>query len=227
MIPSRIRSVYLVVVAMSVSVSATATTTNIRPPGPLPSSSQRQHFHNHHHHQRHQQQRSHSNSNSDTLFVENQNLYDLTHAKEDQWMSLNDHVEFLPSYKWEHGLLNDQQIRTWASQQLERSERQQRQQRQQQQQQQQQPVDGSNSHRHLSATITTNKDIYRLSPFVEGVTEYDEYQTAWRLLGFMIDCDDDLSDVTYDDDQYNSGSGSGSGDTGEGCNRYVVWAAVS
>jgi len=61
-------------------------------------------------------------------------------------------------------------------------------------------------------------DPYSVQPFVEGMSEYDEYQQAWRLLGFMIDCN------SADDD--GSGSGSGSEDTTEdGCARYVLWAA--
>ena len=62
-------------------------------------------------------------------------------------------------------------------------------------------------------------DPYSVQPFVEGMSEYDEYQQAWRLLGFMIDCN------SVDDDD---GSGSGSEDvTEDGCARYVLWAAVS
>ena len=62
-------------------------------------------------------------------------------------------------------------------------------------------------------------DPYSVQPFVEGMSEYDEYQQAWRLLGFMIDCN------SVDDDD---GSGSGSQDvTEDGCARYVLWAAVS
>jgi len=61
-------------------------------------------------------------------------------------------------------------------------------------------------------------DPYSIQPFVEGMSEYDEYQQAWRLLGFMIDCN------SADDDD--AGSGSGSGDvTEDGCARYVLWAA--
>eukprot|EP00535_Pseudo-nitzschia_heimii_P009854 CAMPEP_0197173388 /NCGR_PEP_ID=MMETSP1423-20130617/344_1 /TAXON_ID=476441 /ORGANISM="Pseudo-nitzschia heimii, Strain UNC1101" /LENGTH=498 /DNA_ID=CAMNT_0042622203 /DNA_START=192 /DNA_END=1688 /DNA_ORIENTATION=- len=60
-------------------------------------------------------------------------------------------------------------------------------------------------------------DPYSVQPFVEGMSEYDEYQQAWRLLGFMIDCN------SVDDDD---GSGSGSEDvTEDGCARYVLWAA--
>ena len=63
---------------------------------------------------------------------------------------------------------------------------------------------------------------YSVQPFVEGMSEYDEYQQAWRLLGFMIDCN------SADDDGSGSHSGSGSEDTTEdGCARYVLWAAVS
>jgi hypothetical protein len=54
---------------------------------------------------------------------------------------------------------------------------------------------------------------YRVQPFVEGISDYDENQQAWRLLGFMIDCDDKYSGS--DDDNY-----------GSGCSRYVLWAAV-
>ena len=62
-------------------------------------------------------------------------------------------------------------------------------------------------------------DPYSVQPFVEGMSEYDEYQQAWRLLGFMIDCN------SVDDDDNN---GSGSEDvTEDGCARYVLWAAVS
>lgn len=62
---------------------------------------------------------------------------------------------------------------------------------------------------------------YDIQPFVEGASDYDAYQQAWRYLGFMIDCDESYG---ADDD---GGGGSGSGDelTGEGCHRYVIWAA--
>jgi len=64
----------------------------------------------------------------------------------------------------------------------------------------------------------TEYNPYSVQPFVEGMSEYDEYQQAWRLLGFMIDCNG-----ASDDDE---NSGSGSEDTTEdGCARYVLWAA--
>ncbi|CAB9504054.1 expressed unknown protein [Seminavis robusta] len=151
-------------------------------------------------------------NNHDNLFLNNQDLHDMTDTQQDQWMSLNNGVQFLPSHKWENGLLEDSQIRQWASQQLTRNGQ-----------------HRTHARRHLGndggdadTNVMVNNDIYYLSPFVEGETEYDEYQQAWRLLGFMIDCDDMLSDV---DDDGNGNSGSGDQGTGEGCHRYVIWAA--
>jgi len=71
-----------------------------------------------------------------------------------------------------------------------------------------------------------NNPQYRVQPFVEGVSDYDEYQQAWRLLGFMIDCDDMSS---YGNNNNNNGGGGShdENDTGLGCSRYVIWAAVS
>lgn len=68
-------------------------------------------------------------------------------------------------------------------------------------------------------------DVYKVQPFADGIGEYDEYQQAWRFLGFMVDCNTRQSD----DDGNNNGGGSGSwdGGTGEGCKRYLLWAAVS
>ncbi|KAL7530511.1 hypothetical protein ACHAXR_003532, partial [Thalassiosira sp. AJA248-18] len=62
-------------------------------------------------------------------------------------------------------------------------------------------------------------DPFSVQPFVEGMSEYDEYQQAWRLLGFMIDCN------TVNDDDYEASGGSGDEITEEGCARYVLWAA--
>lgn len=61
---------------------------------------------------------------------------------------------------------------------------------------------------------------YKTSPYVEGESEYDEYQQAWRYLGFMIDCNDGWVAGQDDDGSYDGG-------TGEGCQRYLLWAAVS
>ena len=71
-----------------------------------------------------------------------------------------------------------------------------------------------------------NNNPYSVQPFAEGLSEYDEYQTAWRLLGFMVDCD------TENDDDYQISYHSGSSDYNEteftsenGCRRYVMWGA--
>jgi hypothetical protein len=69
---------------------------------------------------------------------------------------------------------------------------------------------------------------YRVQPFVEGVSDYDAYQQAWRMLGFMIDCN---TVSAYDQSQNNNnnknnGHSNDNDGTGEGCTRYVLWAAV-
>uniref|UniRef100_A0A7S4AQY9 Uncharacterized protein n=1 Tax=Pseudo-nitzschia australis TaxID=44445 RepID=A0A7S4AQY9_9STRA len=69
--------------------------------------------------------------------------------------------------------------------------------------------------------MTGMESIYDVEPFVYGVDEYDEYQQAWRLMGFIVDCY-----PMVDDDYYqNGGSGSGDEGTEDGCARYVLWAA--
>lgn len=51
-------------------------------------------------------------------------------------------------------------------------------------------------------------------PYVDGSeTYYDDYAQAWRLLGFYIDCN-----VNQQQDD---------GGSGYGCQRYLLWAAVS
>lgn len=64
---------------------------------------------------------------------------------------------------------------------------------------------------------------YSVQPFIEGMGGYDEYQQAWRLLGFVIDC----NEIIYDDDYVESGGHSGDQGTltEDGCARYVMWAA--
>lgn len=133
-----------------------------------------------------------------------------------EWVSLHQSVEFLP------GNTVDVPDSYWPR--LE-----------QQQQQESHPIFGSSARfsrpRSLedsSATETADEDHednsqYRVQPFVEGVSDYDTYQQAWRMLGFMIDCDGSSSN--NNNDGGNSGSNDGSS-TGEGCQRYVLWAAV-
>ena len=58
-----------------------------------------------------------------------------------------------------------------------------------------------------------------------GETYYDEYSQAWRLLGFYIDCD---SPYEHEGDCGGGGAGGGNGQDEEaGCDRYLLWAAVS
>lgn len=67
---------------------------------------------------------------------------------------------------------------------------------------------------------------YITNVFAEGESDWDEFQQAWRMLGFFIDCED--SSRWHDDDDvygYNNHGGSGDEGTPEGCNRYVLWAA--
>ncbi len=88
------------------------------------------------------------------------------------------------------------------------------------------PLNKNQKARKLEDEMTTSGGFdaynpYSVQPFVEGMSEYDEYQQAWRLLGFVIDC----NAVDEDGD---GGGGSGSQDTtDDGCARYILWAAVS
>lgn len=66
------------------------------------------------------------------------------------------------------------------------------------------------------ASSSSSYNPYASQPFADGAYEYNAYQQAWRYLGFMIDCDSNVSDQ----DDHDSGDS-----TGEGCSRYVLWAA--
>mmetsp|Transcript_52592 Transcript_52592/g.127410 ORF Transcript_52592/g.127410 Transcript_52592/m.127410 type:complete len:596 (+) Transcript_52592:385-2172(+) len=70
-----------------------------------------------------------------------------------------------------------------------------------------------------AANSAKYQKIYGVEPFSYGEVEYDEYQQAWRLLGFIIDCNPLV------DDDYFQNSGSGDQGTEDGCARYVLWAA--
>lgn len=81
--------------------------------------------------------------------------------------------------------------------------------------------------RHLEDESTTTtgahseSDPYSVQPFVSGMGDYDENQQAWRLLGFMIDC----NAVSEMNDDYVASHNSGDQGTDEGCARYLLWAA--
>jgi hypothetical protein len=64
---------------------------------------------------------------------------------------------------------------------------------------------------------------YYLQPFTEGMSDYNEYQQAWRMLGFMIDCD--VSDGDNKKDRSHEGSRDGTIED-DGCARFIVWASV-
>ena len=153
-------------------------------------------------------------------------------------------------------LMNDAEIRKWAAQQLQKNRDQQDAMRRvgesrhrrninnndrENTDQSPPPQDDQQQHRNLeyssssstssSSSSSASAGVYKLSPFVEGESDYDEYQQAWRLLGFMIDCDDDVSNWMTDDyynqqgndNNHNSRDNQG---TGNMCTRYVLWAAV-
>lgn len=63
---------------------------------------------------------------------------------------------------------------------------------------------------------------FSVQPFIEGMGRYDEYQQAWRLLGFMIDCNDVINE---DEDEEGGHSRDNQVLSGKGCGRFLMWAA--
>jgi hypothetical protein len=155
--------------------------------------------------------------------------------RDQQWVSLQPGVEFLPASGGGGGeydnVLHSKQHNNnnndWRRM-IEQSQREFFQQQPQQQGSRHQPPWRRNVEEVVEdeayvdeSTINT---MYNSQPFVEGVSDYDEYQQAWRLLGFMIDCDavgDD--DVDSHDNKNNNNGGQRSAD---GCGRFLIWAAV-
>lgn len=80
---------------------------------------------------------------------------------------------------------------------------------------------GENNDDSQGAADGAMASIYNFQPFANGDENYDGYQQAWRLLGFIVDCNPLV------DDDYYGGSGSGDQYTADACARYVLWAAVS
>jgi hypothetical protein len=70
---------------------------------------------------------------------------------------------------------------------------------------------------------TSNSDFQANSKiFVDGAeTYYDEYAQAWHALGWYIDCDYVASDEDGGDNNNDENN------TGNGCQRFLLWAAVS
>jgi hypothetical protein len=127
---------------------------------------------------------------------------DIPIANQDhKWKSLNEDVEFIPAEGIDPQILRRflEQNQDGASEYYEEAEESSR-----------------------SQASDKMKSIYNVESFVYGGEEYDEYQQAWRLLGFIIDCH-----PMVDDDYYANEGGSGDHGTEDGCARYVLWAAVS
>lgn len=140
-------------------------------------------------------------------YLQEKDLQELMGAKnynpqqDKNWMSVSEDVEFLPLMKNNNNEKARRKVMkaNTASRSLEEDEA-------------DEAYDGTTTGAY------TNYDPFSVQPFVEGMNEYDEYQQAWRLLGFMIDCN------TADDDDEGSHQ-SGDEITESGCARYVVWAA--
>lgn len=178
-------------------------------------------FSHHDHDQRIDNQKKNS-SNRSSSFIRKGDLPETG----TQWVSLHEAVEFLPAST---DMMKSESLMNWLGDvagvsgsataphtfgtgQLNRAARQRK-------------LDDEDEDEDQAETDKNreNNPQYRVQPFVEGVSDYDEYQQAWRLLGFMIDCDGTY--MNADDD---GGSGSeDENDTGSGCARYVIWAAVS
>jgi hypothetical protein len=73
--------------------------------------------------------------------------------------------------------------------------------------------------------LTTDEDNSFQKIFVDGTeTYYDEYAQAWRALGWYIDCDF----VAENNDNNDSNDSNDNNDNqGSGCQRFLLWAAVS
>jgi hypothetical protein len=78
-------------------------------------------------------------------------------------------------------------------------------------------------------TVDPDTDPYRLQPFTSGVNNYDEYQQAWRMLGFIVDCDvhDGDDDQQQQQQQQHSRDDNNGMSSADGCVRFLLWAAVS
>ena len=86
--------------------------------------------------------------------------------------------------------------------------------------------------RQLRSTSAAAAELYKSHVYATGDVEYDEYQQAWRYLGFFIDCEDDSRWASNDDYYGNNNNnyqqrnlGSHDEGTSDGCIRYVLWAA--
>ena len=133
-----------------------------------------------------------------------------------QWISLHPGVEFLSSSE-----IVDTGLHVASQMAQEQFPLAQPRRRLQDDEEEEEDEEASSS----SSTKTEDNSQYRVQPFVDGVSDYDAYQQAWRLLGFMIDCNNIQNSYSNNNNNNNQHSGDNSG-TGEGCTRYVLWAAV-
>ena len=152
----------------------------------------------------------------------------LEHEK-GEWVSLHPEIEFLPSnYYGEKSPQVNEQIATATQQFLSYGSSGRRNSRYRTLEE----GDGDAEEEEQPASSSTREDNsqYRVQPFVEGVSDYDAYQQAWRMLGFMIDCN---TVSAYDQSQNNNNNNNNNGHSNDndgssdGCTRYVLWAAVS
>lgn len=135
------------------------------------------------------------------------------------WISLHPGVEFLSASPDLGGIPFASQV---ADQQFPQKQRNRRRRLESADEEEEEEEETSSS----TSTKTEDNSQYRVQPFVEGVSDYDAYQQAWRLLGFMIDCNT-VQSVYNNNNNNNNEKHSGDSGTGEGCTRYVLWAAVS
>lgn len=162
-----------------------------------------------------------------------------------QWVSLQPGVEFLPAAATAANsdnivLPSKQQQRNKNNNDWRRMIEQSQRDFLQQQQQPQHPPPGSRRHqppplrwRNVEEVVAEEENVdestintmYSSQPFVEGVSDYDEYQQAWRLLGFMIDCDA-VGDDDVADSHDNKNNNNGGQRSADGCGRFLIWAAV-
>lgn len=146
------------------------------------------------------------------LYISPSDLSTLTNESPNDWISLHPEIEFLPSVEIDSIMDVASQMATQQFPQRRRLE-------DAEEEQEEESTTSSSSGK------TEDNSQYRVQPFVEGVSDYDAYQQAWRLLGFMIDCNTITTD--YSNNQNNNQHSNDNSGTGEGCTRYVLWAAVS
>ena len=128
----------------------------------------------------------------------------------ENWMSVNEDTEFLP-------LLNQdpkaQQKRMMDKMMKEKNSKIKNSKTSHQQQKAGRKLEDAAYNDDAAAEDETTSgkwdgyDPYTVQPFVQGLGDYDEYQQAWRLLGFIVNCntenDDDYA-VSQHSNDYNT-----------------------